>query len=96
MNIFRKLLNWLNPGRNKSNVFTDTPGGINGMTWEQAKEWADKGYRLGRVDKPKEWRVYSMAGVYYETVIGLWKVAKYIPTVTDNMPVWYVVKEGQK
>ena len=94
--MFRWLLNWLNPGRNKSNVFTDTPGGINGMTWEQAREWIDKGYKIGRVGKPKEWYVFSATSGYFEAMEYEASIYPYSPTPTDNMPVWYVVREGKK
>ena len=100
--MIRWLLNLINGGRNKSNVFTDTPGGINGMTWEQAKEWLDKGYKVGRIDKPKDWHVFrNGVSSVWPYSIGIFEiftdsdaVRRYSPTPTDNMPVWYVVGEG--
>ena len=98
--MIRWLLNLINGRRNPSNVFTDTPGGINGMTWEQAQEWLDKGRKVKRIGwSDKSRYIDYVAGRYWDNHVddsGELQYCHYYPTPTDNMPVWYVVKEGQK
>ena len=95
--MIRWLLNLINPGRNKSTVFTDTPGGVSGMTWDQAKEWAIKGYMIKRAGwSDRNWYVdwNVETGFLYHPILS--EMYMYHAAPSDELSCdWYVVGEGR-